>query len=710
LNGIIRYGIILEVTLNNLLLLQRGARGMNRKPDSGFFAFWVSFLVLIAIGIPANAVVPGDTLTVIQRPLVNLPAIVTPGSTLTVECEAASGTSGWAASLVRGEAEIPLTVQSSIYDPSTLWWTIQALVPAVPVHELYDLVVTANGGVVDTTWNAVRVIVQYLDDYYFIQITDTHLPTQLYYYEPGADTDSSEIVDLREIIRDVNLINPEFVVITGDFINEGELEDYLAKMYFSRSQRLLTEFEVPVYLTSGNHDIGGWTDTPPPAGTARRNWWKFFGWKRLDSPPAGAPYYTQDYSFDYGSVHYVGLEGYLNYESWRPEIYGGQSFTSTQMQWLNTDLAAASGSAQRVLFYHSDFSNQINLTNLGVGLTLSGHTHSNTEDSSYPYKIVTNNACNGERSYRMVRVSNGVIQPQATMSAGGTGGNLNATFTPANNGTNYTVTANITNNVNQRFEHGQLRFVMPNEPGNFSVTGGALLQVDASGPHAVCYVGVDILASSSRSVTVTLTPTPLVPPTVALGSPDGGEIWNMGSIRNITWTATDDRGVISVDILMSSDGGASYDRTIATGEPNDGIYAWLADVLPTSQARIKVIAYDADAGSGQDASNADFQIFDPAAGVGPDPKTPWRPVIGGNIPNPFSRETVIRFGVPRDGWVNLALYDVAGRLAATVLEGRCAAGYHEAVWTNGGTAESGIYFLRLRVGGDEVTRKVVITQ
>jgi len=684
---------------------------MNRRPNLGFFVIWVSFLLVIAIGGAAGAVAPGDTLTVIQRPLVNLPAIVTPGGTLTIQCEAPPVTSGWAASLLRGQVEITLTVQSSTYDPSTLWWEIQALVPAVPVYELYDLKVTATGGIVDTTWNAVRVIAQYLNDYYFIQITDTHLPTQLYYYESGADTDSSEIVDLREIIRDVNIINPEFVVITGDFINEGELEDYLSKKYFSRAQRLLTEFEVPVYLTSGNHDIGGWTDTPPPDGTARQNWWKFFGWKRLNNPPAGAPYYTQDYSFDYGSVHYVGLETYLNYESWRPEIYGSQSFTSAQMQWLTANLAGASGSAERVLFHHSDFSNQINLTSLGVGLTLSGHTHSNTEDASYPYKIVTNNACSSERSYRMVRVSNGVIQPQATMSAGGSGTSLNVVFVPTNNGTNYAVTANITNSISQRFEHGQLRFVMPNEPGDISVAGGTLLQVDTSGPHAVCYVGVDILASSSRSVTVTLAPTPDQPPVVTVNAPNGGEVWNIGAAQNITWTATDDIGVSSVSIVLSRDGGTSYPDTLAKGEANDGVYPWLVSAPPSASARVKVIAYDAAANTGSDASNADFEIYDPASGVAPGHDIPTKLTIVGSTPNPFSETTSIKFGLPRDGEIELDVFDVSGRKVATLGDGHYTAGYHDFQWRPAvDSRRSGIYFLRLRSGEEDVTAKIVISR
>ena len=479
---------------------------MSTRPYAVFFVLWAGFAVAMTLGCPATGECAADTLTVIQRPLLNVPALIVPGNTLSIACEAAPGTSGWAAELLRNEIHVPLQVISSTYDPTTLWWSVMATIPPVPVYDLYDLVVTANGGIADTTRHAVQVLPQFKDDYYFIHISDTHLPTELYYYESGADTDSSSMVDLREIIRDVNIINPEFVLLTGDFINEGELEDYLSKHYFTRAQALLGEFDVPVFLTSGNHDIGGWNDTPPPGGTARHNWWKFFGWERLDSPPPGAPSYTQDYSFDYGPVHYIGLEAYLNYESWRPSIYGGQSFRAAQMQWLANDMALA-GSATHVLFYHSDFSNQVNLTNLGADMALSGHDHRDAGSiSAPPYNLKTNNACNGERSYRLVRVSSGVLQPTATISAGSTGRNLNVVYSPANDGANYTVTANITNNIAQRFEHAHLRFLMPNEAGAVTVTGGTLLQIDDSGPLAVCYVGVDILPSSSATITVMLDP------------------------------------------------------------------------------------------------------------------------------------------------------------------------------------------------------------
>jgi predicted MPP superfamily phosphohydrolase len=447
----------------------------------------------------------GDTLTIIQRPLLNIPAIALPGDTLVIECEADPSTSGWTAELLHGSLQVPLVVSSSTYDQSTLWWTITALIPNVPVFELYDLVVTASGDIEDTTAHSVHVIPEFMDDYYFIHITDTHLPTRLYYDQLGADTDTSEIVDLRNVIKDINIIKPEFVLITGDFLNEGELEDFLYRRYFSRAQRLLTEFKVPVFLLAGNHDIGGWSSTPPPAGTARQTWWRFFGWKRLNDPPIGAPWYTQNYSFDYGPVHYIGLEVYDNYEAWRHDIYGDKSFTAGQLQWLANDLNLAANDSARVLFYHYDFSQQIDLGALGVEMALWGHTHQDIGDITIqPYNLCTNNVCEGECAYRLIRVSNGTLNPSATVSAGYAGGNLQVDFQPANDGSNYSVTAQIENLLNEQFEHSQLQFLLPSTDGIVSVDGGTLIQIIMYDSIAVYYVGVDIQPSSSQSVTITL--------------------------------------------------------------------------------------------------------------------------------------------------------------------------------------------------------------
>jgi hypothetical protein len=592
-------------------------------------------------------------------------------------------------------------VLSSTYYPSTLWWKIRAQVPAVTIYELYDLAVAAREGIADTTRNAVQVVPEFKTDYYFVQITDTHLPTHYFYPDGRTATDSSEIVDLREIIKDVNIINPEFVVLTGDLINEGELEDFLQRQYFTKAQRLLTEFEVPVYLTGGNHDLGGWGSTPPPAGTARRTWWRFFGWKRLDDPPPGAPARTQDYSFDYGPAHYVGLEAYNNYDGWRYETYGSDSFTQSQLAWLASDLAAASGSTARVLFYHYDFTDQINLNSLGAAMALAGHTHTDQNDFTPPYEIVTRSACDGNRAYRLIRVSGGTPVPTATLSAGSSGKALDVTYEPANDGANYSVTAHIANGTGQRFDHALLRFLMPNDTGLVGVVGGTLLQTDRSGPYAACYVEVDINASS-QDVAITLDTTDLEAPTVTLTSPNGGEVWETGSSHDVTWTATDNVGVTSISLVLSADGGATYADTLAAGEPNDGVYSWTVTAGATSDARIRMIAYDANSNAGADGSDASFEISDGTA------RPPGHVVITGAIPNPFSRRAAIKFGLPRDGMVEISLYDVSGHLVSTLVRAPYEAGYHAFDWNSTGTVGAGIYILRLELGGETATCKVVI--
>jgi hypothetical protein len=114
--------------------------------------------------------------------------------------------------------------------------------------------------------------------------------------------------------------------------------------------------------------------------------------------------------------------------------------------------------------------------------------------------------------------------------------------------------------------------------------------------------------------------------------------------------------------------------------------------------------------SGEDMSDADFEIYDPTSGIDAEREVPSRPVIRGNLPNPFSARTVVRFGIPEEGRVEIALYDVGGRRVAELAEGTYSAGYHEVIWENDGTVGTGLYFFRLGFGSDVVTHKVVVTK
>ncbi|MDP6796830.1 MAG: metallophosphoesterase, partial [Candidatus Krumholzibacteria bacterium] len=456
----------------------------------------------------------GDTLTLVQRPLLNIPQIARPGDSFPVECDADAGASDWHAALIHESKRIELDLLSEDYDPTTFLWTLNLRIPeTVPALDLYDLEV-GNSDILDVTENAVDLIDDFEGDFYFVQITDTHLPTHVFIGETGEVPDSSEILNLRAVIADLNIIRPAFVLLTGDLVNEGELEDYLFGREYTRAQSLLAELEVPVYLTAGNHDLGGWLYTPPPDGTARRDWWRFFGWKRLGNPPPGLPSRTQDYSFDYSGVHFTALESYDNYDLWRSEIYGETSFTSEQLQWLAEDLANSDAGA-KVLFYHYDFKQEMNLSSLGVDMALWGHTHRDEGNTqSPPFNFGTNNTCDGERSFRLIRATDTELSPRPTLSSGPYGLKLRAQYMPPNDGNWDEVACQLTNQLNERFEHGRLKFRLPHSAFGYQIEGpGEIAQVDSSGAYSVLSVHVDIQPTSQELITVrVIDGTPAQPP------------------------------------------------------------------------------------------------------------------------------------------------------------------------------------------------------
>jgi len=439
----------------------------------------------------------GDTLTVIQHPILNIPEIVIPGEQMAITCLAPQNTSAWQVELSHGAKVIPLPVLTSQYVTSPNRWIITVSIPQVAVFELYNLRVRASGGIDDITRNAVHVVPTRKTNYYFAHITDLHLPNRVYYPNAGFDTDSTAVVDFRAVMDDLNLIRPEFVLITGDLINEGELEGFAGQYWYGWAQKVLSELQIPFYLTSGNHDIGGWNATPPPAGSARKNWWRYFGWSWLDNADYAWGKHTQDYSFTYGNTHFIGMESYDNYDSWRYYIYGSQSYTLNQLSWLNSTLELFP-TRKKVLFHHYDFSEQLNLQNLGIDLNLWGHIHSNQGSvSTYPYSLATRSVCDGNRSYRIIRMQGDIIVPTSTIYAGGSGQNLSVSYFPGNYGIADSVRAVISNSQGMSFDNTLIKFVMPAGASDFVVYGGTLEQVDSSADKVICYVRVNLGAGSS---------------------------------------------------------------------------------------------------------------------------------------------------------------------------------------------------------------------
>lgn len=78
-----------------------------------------------------------------------------------------------------------------------------------------------------------------------------------------------------------------------------------------------------------------------------------------------------------------------------------------------------------------------------------------------------------------------------------------------------------------------------------------------------------------------------------------------------------------------------------------------------------------------------------------------------NFPNPFNPSTTIRFGVPRSAEVKIEVFDITGRLAATLLSGKIAAGYHFVTWTCA-ECPTGVYIARMSASEFVATKKLLL--
>lgn len=442
----------------------------------------------------------GDILTTVQRPILSIPAITHPNETFEIWASAPVVTSGWEISIKHKDYEQELDIVSTYYDTVRDWHIITVQTPTPAFYELFDLVVTAPTLEVDHVKNAVKIEAMPDNDWYFIHITDTHLPTHLFSHDSNYYNDMTEVEDFLTVIEDINVLNPKFVLFTGDIVNEGELEEYLDARYYSIAKNTTGMLQVPVYLVSGNHDIGGWQGTPMPAGNSRSKWYKFFGWDILENPNGIYPYRTQNYTFNYNGIKFIGMESYVNYDDYLPGIFGDESFTNNQMSWLNSQVATAEET--KVMFYHYDFSDQLNLNSLGVDMALAGHIHSDDGSiTQQPYNLHTGAICDGSRKYRVIKVNNGVLQPLASVSAGSSGQNFQVNYTYPNNGTVYNNVAEIVNLHNIAFDDILLKFEMIHPGhGEISSYNGTWSQVIEQGDKLIVYVKASIEANSVLDV------------------------------------------------------------------------------------------------------------------------------------------------------------------------------------------------------------------
>src|SRR3990172_5893045 len=253
---------------------------------------WKIFLFYV-IGSLSFSASAADPITVIQYPLTIRPAITKAGESFTIVCKADRSQGGWKAQLFNEFNRVDLVIEPR-FDEQSGTWQLKAAVPANTPYELYDLAVQAST-VRDEVAHAVKVVKAFRDSYYFVHLPDLHLPSVAWigYYD-----DDNTVTELKRILSELAIIDPEFVLQTGDVVDNGRTEEQ-----YIFAQEFLSTLAVPLFLTGGNHDL--WFD-------GHDNWYTYF------SP-------VMDYGFSYGPDFFYGMEMYDI-----PTV----TFTAGQMRWL----------------------------------------------------------------------------------------------------------------------------------------------------------------------------------------------------------------------------------------------------------------------------------------------------------------------------------------------------------------------------------------
>jgi len=106
----------------------------------------------------------------------------------------------------------------------------------------------------------------------------------------------------------------------------------------------------------------------------------------------------------------------------------------------------------------------------------------------------------------------------------------------------------------------------------------------------------------------------IIPPTVRVLAPNGGETLTVGQTFRIRWEASDNVGVSHVHIWLFL--GGSQVAVIATNHPNTGYLDWTVPNRPGTGYRIRIAAVDGAGNAGVDDSDGTFNIQQqPSAGL-----------------------------------------------------------------------------------------------
>lgn len=432
----------------------------------------------------------------IQTPRLGQPAVLLPGETLRIRLRTSLPFwhPQWQVKINRHEESLPVSILSE--EAGLNAYTLDVKVPQSVKAGRYALSVSVNTVMANTvkTWpQSVYIRHQHSRKVSIVQFAD--LPTL------GGDEAGDR--QLRQIIDEINIINPDVVLLTGDMAYGGSWDQY---------QRLiegLNRLDAPLIAVPGNHEYEGWAA-----------YLALFG----------SPYHY----VDVGDLRIISLN----------TGHGRDQLTQSQYRWLKQTLMTADSKTIVVqlhhpIFHRADLRGYVQgmatemvalFKQFRVSIVLSGHWHGDAvydeqgrerpdtwNFSGTPYVVTTTAGADLRKrysssvphhGYRLIRINRGKLESYTYDDDGD--GNRDPTSSIALGKISTRQTGQnrieVTNDLNEHLTDARLKIRMQGKKQDVVTNRGELVGNYRDGEHTVYEVLVDLPARSTTSIQLQQSP------------------------------------------------------------------------------------------------------------------------------------------------------------------------------------------------------------
>jgi uncharacterized delta-60 repeat protein len=188
-------------------------------------------------------------------------------------------------------------------------------------------------------------------------------------------------------------------------------------------------------------------------------------------------------------------------------------------------------------------------------------------------------------------------------------------------------------------------------------------------------------------------------------TPSGLSIDSQGNVYVTGWSMSAGSGFDCTSIKYNALGLMQWYATYnGTGNSNDYANAMTLD----SQGSLYIAGRANNSGSGDDFVLLKYgKNSFPTSVRTMEFSSARNYVLRQNYPNPFNANTTIEYGLSKEGFVTLKIYDMLGREVVALVKERQKPGTHQVTW-NANTSPTGVYLYQLQAGEFVDTKKLVL--